>query len=609
MGVYMEKLASLNKKALVLPQLPGVYLMRDKKGAVIYVGKAKRLRARVAGYFREGAPHEEKVARMIMTVEDFDFIVTDNEFEALVLECSLIKQHLPKYNILLKDDKGYSYIRISDERYPKITAVYRTEEDGAKYIGPYLGAFGAKRIADTAMQAFRIPSCGKTFPGDIGKERPCLNRHIGRCMGVCGGGIPHEEYTEAIEGAVTLLTKGAKEILRILREEMVSASETLAFEKAARLRDSIAAIERIDEKQKVFKTGNRTDTDVFAFAADERNISAVVLKFREGVLIDKDEEALFGMTDLSRAREEFISHYYILGKEVPKLIFTDEPLEAENDLARMLSEMRGNQVSITTPQRGDNRALVNMAYSNAVECLNIKAGRRDRDEISLSELTNLLGLPYRPDRIEAYDISNYGDEAVAGMAVFVRGQPRRYDYRRFIIKTVEGTDDYASMSEVLARRAARYDEKSRAYAAKPDLILLDGGKGHLSVILETLKGTSFEDIPVFAMVKDDRHHTRDIIGPGGELSLSSRKNAFSLVAKIQDETHRFTLGYQRERHTKKALSSLLLDIDGIGEIRAKAIMAAFKTMEAVKNASAEELARVPKMDTKSAERVFQYFNS
>ncbi|MCL2539585.1 MAG: excinuclease ABC subunit UvrC, partial [Oscillospiraceae bacterium] len=375
----METIEALNKKALMLPQLPGVYLMRGKKGVVIYVGKAKRLRNRVVSYFREGALHEDKVARMVAVTEDFDFIVTDSEFEALVLECSLIKQHLPKYNILMKDDRGFSYIRISDERYPRIAAVYRTHEDGARYIGPYLGTYGARKMVETATQVFGIPTCGKSFPKDIGKDRPCLNFHIGKCMGLCGGQITHEEYTESVDGAVTLLTKGAKEILGILRRDMQYASEALEFEKAARLRDSITAIERIDEKQKIIRSKNHADADVFAFAADERNTSAVVLKFREGVLADKDEEALFGTTDIAGAREEFITHYYILGKEIPKLIFTDEPLESEEPLARMLSDLRGNHVTITSPQRGDNRALVNMAYSNAVECLNLKAGRRNRD--------------------------------------------------------------------------------------------------------------------------------------------------------------------------------------------------------------------------------------
>jgi len=592
----------------MLPQLPGVYLMREKKGAVIYVGKAKRLRNRVVSYFRESSAHEERIARMIMAVEDFDFIVTANEFEALLLECSLIKQHFPKYNILLKDDRGFSYIRISDDWYPRITPVYRMEEDGANYIGPYLGAYGARKMVEAATEAFGVPTCGKSFPRDIGKERPCLNKHIGKCMGLCSGEVTREEYAEAVDGAVALLTKGAREILKTLREEMRSASEALEFERAARLRDNINAIERIDEKQKVIRSKNNADADVFAFAADETNTSAVVLKFRDGVLIDKDEEALFGTTDIREVREEFITHYYILGKEIPKLIFTDEPLESEEVLSRMLSDLRGNHVAVSSPQRGDNRALVNMAYSNAVECLNLKAGRRNRDEVSLGELAGLLGLPYQPHRIEAYDISNYGEEAVAGMGVFVRGQPRRYDYRRFIIKTVEGVDDYASMAEVLRRRVARYDEKSKSYAIKPDLILLDGGKGHLSVILEVLAGTSFEEIPVFSMVKDERHHTRDIVGPEGELSLSSRKNAFALISKIQDETHRFTVSYQRERHSQKALRSSLLDIGGVGEVRAKAMMKYFKTLQAIKEASVEDLTAVPKMDRKSAERVHRHFN-
>lgn len=603
----MEKLKQLNSKAMMLPPLPGVYLMRDKKGEIIYIGKAKKLRSRVSGYFRQGAVHGEKVARMVSLAEDFDFILTDNEYEALVLECSLIKQNLPKYNILLKDDKGFSYIKITDERYPRITPVYRMQEDSARYIGPYLGFFGARQMVEAAVLAFGIPTCAKSFPRDIGKGRPCLNRHIGRCIGLCSGDISHEEYMRAVDSSVELLTKGSAEMLKSLRLEMAEASEALEFEKAARLRDSIAAIERIDDKQKVIKTG-QADIDVFAFAADERSTAAVVLKYRNGVLSDKQEEIIFGTTDLSETREEFISHYYILGSEIPKIIYADEPFEGADDLAKMLGDLRGSQVAVIVPQRGANRALVNMAYSNAIECLKLKAGRRSREEASLGELANLLGLSYVPDRIEAYDISNYGDRAVAGMTVFIKGRPRKYEYRRFIIKTVEGTDDYASLAEAVSRRVSRYEENSKGYAERPDLILLDGGKGHLSTILRTLNGTSFEDVPVFGMVKDDRHHTREIVGPGGELNLSSRKNAFSLVTGIQDETHNFTVSYQRERHSQKSLRSSLLDIDGIGEVRAKSLMKHFKTLKAVSEATAEQLSGAPKMDAASARRVYLYFN-
>ena len=603
----MEKLTQLSNKAMMLPLSPGVYLMRDKKGGIIYIGKAKKLRARVSGYFREGAAHGEKVTRMVSLVEDFDFIVTDNEYEALVLECSLIKQHLPKYNILLKDSKGFSYVKISGERYPRITPVYRTEEDSARYIGPYLGSLGARHMVETVVQAFGIPTCSRIFPRDIGRERPCLNKHIGRCMGVCGGDISHEIYMQAIESAEELLTKGSSEMLKTLKAQMDEASAALEFERAARLRDSIAAIERIDDRQKVVKSKNHADTDVFAFAADERSTAVIVLKFRDGILHDKQEEMLFGTNDLAETREEFISHYYILSKEIPKVIFTDETLECETALAALLSETRGNQVSISVPQRGDNRALVNMAYSNAIECLKLKAGRRSREEASAGELAGLLGLTFTPDRIEAYDISNYGEDAVAGMTVFVRGQPRKYDYRRFIIKTVEGVDDYASLSEALTRRVKRFDDRSKGFSIKPDIILLDGGKGHLSVILKALEGTSFEDIPVFGMVKDDRHHTRDIVGPGGELNLSSRKNAFSLITKIQNETHNFTVAYQRERHSQKALRSSLLDIGGIGEARASSLLRHFKTLKAIGEATLEEISAVPKMDNKSASKVFEYF--
>ncbi|MEG1809456.1 MAG: excinuclease ABC subunit UvrC, partial [Oscillospiraceae bacterium] len=511
----------LQNKAGALAPLPGCYIMHDATGKIIYIGKAKKLKNRVSSYFRDGARHDAKVAKMVSLVFDFDVIVTDSEFEALVLECSLIKQHKPKYNILLKDDKGYCYIKVTHERYPRITVELQKLDDGARYIGPYISTLGIRAMVTNAQAAFRLPSCHKKFPEQFGRERPCLNAHIGRCMALCEGKITESEYNKTIEDAVTLLTKGSGEILRSLKADMHAASDNLEFERAARLRDSIISIEKAHKGQKVIKGVDDADTDVFAFAADERNICAVVLKFRAGRLADKDERMLYDTTSLDDARDEFVTHYYIDGRDIPLRVLCDAAFESMDSLAELLSRERGRRVSVGVPQRGDNHALEAMAYNNAAERLRREAGRKSHDEAAAGELANLLGLPDVPAYIEAYDVSNYGSEAVAGLVVFKNGTPKRSDYKRFIIKTVSGVDDYAAMTEAITRRVRRFaDGKSSAFAHKPDLILLDGGKGHLSVVSAALVGTPFEGVPIFGMVKDDKHRTRGIVGAGGEIEVS-----------------------------------------------------------------------------------------
>ncbi len=603
-------LDELYQKALSLPLQPGCYIMRNRKNEIIYIGKAKRLRIRVSSYFRPGADHQPKVAKMVSQVDHFDTIVTDSEFEALVLECSLIKQNKPKYNILLKDDKGFSYIKVSNERYPRITVELQKQDDGATYIGPYMSTFGIRRLVETAVLAFKLPTCSKKFPQQFRKERPCLNAHIGRCMALCTGKISEEEYNRRVQEAVSLITKGSKTILHSLRAQMNEAAEALEFEKAARLRDTIAAIEKSEAGQKVIKTTSDADMDVFAFAGDEKNVCAVVLKFREGHLCDKDEQLMPETTEIDEVREEFISHYYIQSRDVPRRVLCDAPFEGMELVSQMLSEQQGHKVTLSIPQKGENHALIAMAYNNAVDRLKREAGRRSRDENALGELANLLGLSSPPKYIEAYDISNYGEEAVAGLVVFQNGVPKRSDYKRFIIKSVDGVDDYASMTEAILRRVARYDEGTvRGFSTKPDIILLDGGKGHLHTIHEALRGTSFADVPLFGMVKDDKHRTRGVVSLQGELTVSMHRTAFALVTKIQDETHRFTVDYQRKRHSRTSFRSSLLDIEGIGETRAKLLLKEFKTIEAIKNATVEELAAVKGMSAKSAQAVYAHYHT
>lgn len=598
----------LHQKACGLPLLPGVYIMKDRAGEVIYVGKAKRLRIRVSGYFREGADHQPKVEKMVENAFDFDVIVTDSEFEALVLECSLIKRHMPKYNILLKDDKGFCYIEITKEEYPRINCVFRPAGH-ARYIGPFMSAFGVRQLIETANGAFGLPTCQLRLPEDIGKTRPCLNAHIGLCCAPCSGRVSHEEYMERLEGAVVLITKGADAVIGNLRQKMLLASEGMEYEKAARYRDSIVAIERMNNRQKVVARSAQEKTDAFAFAANESCVCAVVLKYRNGNLIDKDERIIQDTTDIAAAREEVLTHYYIDAQDLPKRILVDDDFESRSLLEQYIEQKLGQKVAVEVAKRADSAAIIQMAYTNASDSLRRRFSRRTREQTDLAELAGLLGLPEPPAIIESYDISNYGAEAVAGMVVFANGKPRKSDYRRFQIKTVDGPDDYAAMREVLLRRIARYDDcmTGGSFARKPSLILLDGGKGHLSVILEAVAGTSFADVPVFGLVKDDKHRTRGIVGPGGELSMSMHRGAYRFVSAIQEEVHRYSIDYSRRVHSRNATRSSLLRISGVGEATAKRLLTRFKTVDAISKAGIEELSECG-ISEKTARSIYSYFH-
>ena len=420
------------EKAKMLPLLPGVYIIRDKTGEIIYIGKAKRLRTRVSQYFREGVPHDAKVTKMIQNAFEFDVIVTQSEFEALVLECSQIKQHKPKYNILLKDDKGYSYVKVTREAYPRISAALQKDDDNADYIGPYTSSFAVREMVETACNVFRLPRCSKKFPQDIGKGRPCLNAHIGRCMAVCSGKISREDYNEAVQSAVHMIRRGQGEILKLLRERMADAAERLDFERAALIRDQIAAIEKVSRGQKVVRS-EVDEQDVVAFAGTASAVCAAILRFREGRLVDKREFLFHDTQDIPALREEFLPRYYLEDNEfIPKSIAVDELPAGSGELARLLGETRGSKVRLYVPQRGDTARLVEMARTNAVERLARESGRYAREQKHLDELAALLGLKEPPRIIESYDISNWGDgTSVAGMVVFEDGKPKKAGYRRF----------------------------------------------------------------------------------------------------------------------------------------------------------------------------------
>ena len=609
--------AELYQKACMLPLLPGVYIIRDKSDTIIYIGKAKRLRIRVSQYFREGVPHDNKVSQMIAHAYAFDVIVCQSEFEALVLEASQIKAHTPKYNILLKDDKGYSYIKVTREAWPRLSFVLQKEEDDAEYIGPYTSSFAARQMAETALDAFLLPRCSKRFPQDIGKGRPCLNAHIGKCMAVCSGKISCENYNQAVKNAVHLIRYGKKDILKTLNERMLEASDRLEFETAALLRDQINAITKVTAGQKVVVDPD-VEMDVVALAGTPSSVCAAVLRFREGRLTDKREFLFHDTADIAAVREEFLPRYYLDDEQIPKVIAVDELPPDSDALQQALNEKRGSEVQLYVPQRGDKAHLVEMAHTNAVERLARESGRYAREEKLLDELAQVLGLSKPPRTIESYDISNWGDgSSVCGMVVFRDGKPYKTGYRKFKMQTVLGTDDYASLAETVSRRAAAYErvhelaahgQASEDYfGEKPDLLLMDGGKGQVSAAKAALAGTKLADVPLFGMVKDDRHRTRALVtAQGREIDLHAAPNVFALIGQIQEETHRFAITFHHESHSRSSTRSALDGIPGVGKVRVQALLKTFKSVKAIREADIFALERVLPKD--AAASVYLHFH-
>lgn len=607
----IEKLEKLKEKSRGLPFEPGVYIMKDAGGHIIYIGKAKALRRRVSQYFLRFDHHEGKVRKMVEHVDDFEYIITDSEFEALVLECSLIKQHRPKYNILLKDDKGYSYIRVTlNEQWPRVESVKKKEDDGALYIGPYISSFVVKEAVDEAIKAFALPTCSRRFDKEAGHGRPCLNYFIHQCCAPCRGRMTNAEYRETVENAVTFLKGGYDTIIKQLIQRMEELAEGLEFEKAARIRDRIAAIKKIREKQKVVAS-KVEEQDVIALSGDGCNTDFEVFIIRGGRLTDRESYMLDYMPDEKAARAEFLRSYYSLAKAPPARVTLDGETEDRPLLEQYLTQAAGRKVSITVPQKGEQAALVAMVKNNADEKIGRIAARPAKSEKVLDELAELLGMDRRPDYIEAYDISNTaGTGVVAGMIVFEGGHPLKSAYRRFSIKTVVGQDDYACMREVVGRRLARLkdalgketggNEKSpqTGFGRVPDLILLDGGRGHVGAVKPLLEEYGF-NIPLFGMVKDDRHRTRAITADGGEIAINASRSVFTLVSQIQDEVHRFAITYHRKTRGQKSLSSRLTQAPQIGKSRAISLMKYFKTVEKLRSATEDELADAPGM-TKSA---------
>lgn len=604
------KMSVLRKKAMALPLLPGVYIMHNKNGEIIYIGKAKALKNRVSQYFGSQNNHAEKVRRMVDNVDDFEYIITDSEFEALILECSLIKQHTPKYNILLKDDKGYSYIRVSEGDWSKISYVLQKKDDGATYIGPYKSSYYVKSAVEAANKIFMLPTCSRRFPQDFRKGRPCLNYHIKQCMAPCTGRVKLKDYRESVQQALDFLKGGSSNSIKQLTEEMEQAAENLEFERAARIRDKISAVKKMSDKQKVV-SNKVLDQDVIASFSNDGKTCFQVFRFEGGRLFDR-ESFIFDSGDSDTESEEFILRYYTLRNDVPKNIALDAAFDGIESVAEWLSQKRGNKVNITVPQRGEQARLVAMCRSNAAETLAQKKGATVREFSVLEDLQKLLGLSKLPEYIECYDISNLaGTENVAGMIVYKNGKPYKSAYKKFKIKGFEGQDDYASMAEVLSRRFDEYynsDDSSEGFGKLPDLILLDGGKGQVNTVKQVLKSMQI-DVPLFGLVKDDKHRTRAVTGDGGEIAISANRALFTFLSKMQDEVHRFAVGYHHARRKKSTFKSSLTEIDGVGAVRAKNLLKYFRTIENISKADLTELKNAPKMTNDTALAVYRYFHT
>lgn len=608
----MQKIAELRKKANTLPMEPGVYLMRDRRGEIIYVGKAKKLKNRVTSYFRGVEHHLPKVYRMVEQVQDFDYIVTDSEFEALVLECSLIKLHSPKYNILLKDDKGYHYVCVTKEPYPRIKLAMQKADDGNEYIGPFVSSMVVKQTVEEANRVFLLPTCRRKFPEDFGKERPCLNFHIHQCMGVCRGKITPEAYREVLDEALQFIHSGGVQSVEVLTERMQQAAEALDFERAARYRDRISAIRRITEQQKVIEFPHES-LDVLGWVQGEDKIYCSLLVLREGRLRDKKDFSFDCMAEPEEIVTEFLLSYYMQAEAAPAEVFLDRELPDRALLEQLLREHRGKKIQFTVPQRGESRKLCQMAQNNAAQELARDTNRTGREIAALTELGRLLGLSHPPDYIEAFDISNIGGSTiVGGMTVFRRGRPEKRLYKKFTIRDMAAPDDYAAMEQMLTRRLTHYKEaaengKKDGFETLPDLWLIDGGAGQVAAAKKAAAQFGVE-IPIFGMVKDDRHRTRAIRAENEEIAIRSSQSVFRLITAIQDETHRYAISFSRKKHRKTGFASVLTGVPGIGEQRAAKLLKHFKSMAAVKAADEEALAAAPGMTRPAAEALYRYLH-
>jgi len=595
-----------------LPNNPGVYLMYDKHDEIIYVGKAKNLKNRVSSYFRKNTAHTPKVLSMVENIVRFEYIIVGSEFEALVLECNLIKQYQPYYNILLKDDKAHPYIKITtDEEYPRIMLARKVIKDKAQYFGPYLNARVVNETIDMLKTIFNIRSCNRNLPRDIGKGRPCLNFQIGKCSAPCDGCISQEEYRDSVEKIIGFLNGNHTEVLKILEDSMVDAANKLHFEKAAKLRDKIDAIKHIQDKQRITST-SLNNKDVVSIADIGVYVCIMLLNIRDGKMINREHFIIKNADNESREQlmTDFIKQHYSMTDFIPNKIYIQYKIEDMELIEQWLSEKCGHKINLGVPLKGDNAKLVKMAENNAVELLKLHILKVDTGKKKMNDLIyqikTTFGLEKPPMRIESYDISNIsGADCVGVCVVFENGIPKKSDYRLFNIQSVDGVDDYESIRETLYRRLENGVEKVKGFEL-PDLILIDGGKGHVKAAKEIVDFYNLS-IPVFGMVKDDRHRTRGVTTESEEIYIKKTDAIFKFITKIQDETHRFAINSFHKKHKKSLLKSELTNIKGVGEAKKNKLLRAFKSINAIMSADVGELAKV--VDKNTAENIYEYFNN
>lgn len=600
----------LREKANDLPLQPGVYLMMDKTGKVIYVGKAKKLKNRVSQYFQDSAAHSVKTRQMVSQVDHFDTIFVTSEFEALVLENSLIKRHMPRYNILLKDDKGYPLVRLSRGRYPKFTLVNRPANDGAKYFGPFGGRYETRQAVDAVCQALRLPTCRRQFPRDIGAERPCLNFHMGRCDGFCRPEMPEAEYDRRMEQAAQLLEGRSKQLLRDMTAEMEAEAEALRFEQAAQLRDRIQAISALSKKQTVI-AGLCADTDVWGVFRGAGKSGYAVLHMENGDLVGRETELLTAPMEESAAEllAAVTAQYYLPRAILPHEILLCVDTGDCEELSEALTQRAGHKVWVHVPQRGEKSTLADMAVRNAQEEVRRATTAEEKTAYTLEALQKMLNLPQPPRRMESFDISNTGaSDIVASMVVYQGAKPLKSAYRRFQIKELTGghPDDYGSMREVLRRRLQRAADGDEKFLPLPDVFLIDGGVTHADAVREVAEQFGCT-VPIFGMVKDDRHRTRALVTPEGrEIGIVNDQAVFSLIGQIQEETHRFAIEFHRQQQNQRVRGSVLDQIPGVGEKRRAELLKAFKSIKNIKSATLAELEdAVPK---NTARAVYDFFH-
>lgn len=607
-----------------LPGKPGVYIMHDEKDAIIYVGKAVSLKNRVRQYFQSSRNKGVKIEQMVTRIARFEYIVTDSELEALVLECNLIKEHRPKYNTMLKDDKAYPFIKVTvSEDYPRVLFSHTMKKDKNKYYGPYTSAGAVKDTIDLIHKIYKIRTCSRKLPKDIGKERPCLNYHIKQCLAPCQGYISREEYRRSVEEAMSFLNGNYGPVIKMLEKRMNEAAEQMDFEAAIEQRELLKSVKQVAQKQKITSSDGE-DKDVLALAVQETDAVVQMFFIRGGRMIGRDHFFLrVAPHDTADAiLSSFIKQFYTGTPFIPREIMLPEEIEDRTVIEEWLGGKRGGRVYLRVPKKGTKEKLVELAARNAEIVLNQDKDRIKREEGrtigAMKEIAGLLGLA-DVVRVEAYDISNIsGFESVGSMIVYERGKPKRSDYRKFKIRSVKGPDDYASMNEVLTRRFEHGIEEQKelmekqvadkfgSFSVFPDLIMMDGGKGQVNIALQVLERLHL-DIPVCGMVKDDNHRTRGLYFQNEEIPIDKSSEGFRLITRIQDEAHRFAIEYHRSLRSKEQVHSILDDIEGIGPARRKSLMRTFQSLEAIKEASVEELAKAPSMNEASARKVYEYF--